>query len=289
MGDGGGGMRLQRFLAKAGIASRRKAEELILAGQVKVNGRVVRQLGTKVDGHTDKVAYQGRRVYPEDLVWLVMNKPDQTVCSSRDPEGRTTVLDLVERRDVRLYPVGRLDFHTQGTLLLTNDGDLCQGLLHPSAGIDRTYHVKLKGLFDSQRLDPLREGVTLDTGEKVSAQVSMLATTGKHTWVEMVIKQGLNHQIHRMAACVALDVLKLIRVSFGPLTADGLKPGATRPLTQGEINDLRSLANLPAISRRPVSQNPYGRAQTRAANRPKGRGGKGKPSPRKQRQKRKSR
>ena len=241
-------LRLQRFLAKAGVASRRKSEELILQGKVSVNGKVVRELGTRVDSRRDRVTFEGQRVLPEKHVWLLMNKPVRTVCSLSDPEGRETVMDLVKERDVRLYPVGRLDFNTQGVLLLTNDGDLAHGLMHPRNQVPRAYHVKVQGFVTPEALDRLQQGVTLDTGETVSAKVGMVGGTDKNTWIEMVLFQGLNHQIHRMLDCVGLSVLKLVRVAYGPLTTKGLPYGATRHLTQKEVDDLRELVNLPGQS-----------------------------------------
>jgi len=241
-------LRLQRFLAQAGVASRRKSEELILQGKVSVNGKVVRELGTRVDSRRDRVTFEGQRVLPEKHVWLLMNKPVRTVCSLSDPEGRETVMDLVKERDVRLYPVGRLDYNTQGVLLLTNDGDLANGLMHPRNQVPRAYHVKIQGLVTPEALSRLQQGVTLDTGETVSAKVGMVGGTDKNTWIEMVLYQGLNHQIHRMLDCVGLSVLKLVRVAYGPLTTKGLRYGTTRHLTQKEVDDLREMVNLPGQS-----------------------------------------
>lgn len=237
-------IRLQRFMAQAGVASRRKCEQLISAGQVKVNGKVVVELGTRVDPRNDKVYYAGLRVMAQQHVWLVMNKPVKTVCTASDPEGRQTVLDLLGYQQTRIYPVGRLDYHTQGVLLLTNDGDLAAALAHPRNALPRVYHVKLRGIADPDDLDRLREGVRLDTGETVKALVHIMGSTGQHTWIQMTLTQGLNHQIHRMVDAIGGTVLKLIRVSFGPLDADGLRPGKYRNLTQAEIKALRTAVNL---------------------------------------------
>jgi 23S rRNA pseudouridine2605 synthase len=254
-------MRLQRFLASAGVASRRKAEELIVAGRVKVNGKVVRTLGTKVDPSRDRIYFEGERVIAEDHVWLLLNKPGKCVSTASDPEGRETVLDIVGPQGVRLYPVGRLDYATEGVLLLTNDGDLAHALMHPKNQIPRVYHVKVKGIIDPDRLDPLRKGVTLDTGERVMAQVGILGTTEKHTWLEMTLKEGRNRQIHRMLECVELMVLKLIRISYAELTVEGLAPGRYRALTQAEVNKLRAMVKLQGETRKKAARPPGRRSR----------------------------
>jgi 23S rRNA pseudouridine2605 synthase len=257
-------MRLQRFLASAGVASRRKAEEYILAGRVTVNGEVVTTLGTKVDPTKDRVNYEGQRVMTEDHVWLLLNKPTGCVSTVDDPEGRETVLDIVGPQGVRVYPVGRLDYHTEGVLLLTNDGDLAHALMHPKNQIPRVYHVKVKGIFDPARLDPLRQGVILDTGETVRAQVGILSFTDRHTWLEMVLREGRNRQIHRMLEANEMMVLKLIRVSYGDLTVEGLRPARYRALTQAEVNKLRAMVNLRGETRRAEAKKP-GRRQRSSA------------------------
>jgi 23S rRNA pseudouridine2605 synthase len=243
-------IRLQRFLAQSGVASRRKCEDIILAGRISVNGRIVRELGTRVDARRDRVEFDRKRVMPEDHVWLVLNKPDATVSSTHDPEGRKTVIDVLPRQHTRLYPVGRLDYHTEGVLLLTNDGELANALLHPKQEIPRTYHVKIKGDIQISDLDKLREGVTIETGQTVNCHVALVRDTSKNTWIEMTIKQGINHQIHQMLACVDKMVLKLIRTDFAGITVDGLPTGKCRELGQREITDLRALVGLTSESRR---------------------------------------
>ena len=249
-------MRLQRFLAQAGIASRRKAEELIEAGRVKVNGRVVRELGTKVDPRRDRVDFDGDRLVAEDHVWLLLNKPDKTVSTVSDPEGRETVLDVVGSQGTRLYPVGRLDYHTEGVLLLTNDGALANALMHPKNQISRVYHLKVKGIIDPDLLDQIRKGVKLDDGVARAKQAMLLGTTGKHTWVEVTLTEGRYRQIHRMMEAVGLEVLTLIRVAYAGLTTNGIPPGKHRSLTQAEINQLRSLVKLAAETRRQPTARP---------------------------------
>jgi len=238
-------MRLQRFLAQAGVASRRHAEELIVDGKVRVNGRVVTELGTRVDPARDKVVVSGRRVVAARHAYILLCKPRGTVATVSDPEGRPTVLDLIRDRPERLYPIGRLDFHTDGVLLLTNDGDLANALMHPRREIEKVYHVKLHGVVAAEALERLRAGVRLDDGRRTApSRVQILASTGKHTWLEITIHEWRNRQIHRMAEAVGHEVLKLSRVGYAGLTVDGLKPGEWRPLRPDEVEALRRRAGL---------------------------------------------
>lgn len=242
-------IRLQRFLAQAGIDSRRKCELLITAGRVRVNGKVVRELGTKVDPHADRVQFDGQRVIPEDLVWFALYKPDAVVCTADDPEGRETVLDVLGEQGVRVFPVGRLDYHTQGLILLTNDGELASALAHPRSMVPRTYHVKIKGGVSLAQIEQLKAGVMLD-GFTVKAKVGVIGETEKNSWLEMEISQGLNHQIHRMVEAVEGKVLKIIRIAFGPIDVEGLRPGRNRRLKQKELDALREAAGVPVTKRK---------------------------------------
>jgi 23S rRNA pseudouridine2605 synthase len=236
-------MRLQRFLAQAGVASRRKAEELIVDGKVRVNGRVVSELGAKVDPDRDKVVVAGKRLTAIQQEHLLLCKPKGYVSTLSDPEGRPTVMQLLGARGRGLYPVGRLDFNTDGVLLLTNDGDLAHALMHPSRGVAKTYHAKVKGTLDSETFQRLRDGVVLDDGRKTRpAEVRLLASTGKHTWIEITIKEGRNRQIHRMAEAVGHPLLKLSRVAYGDIGVGALKPGEWRSLTPEEVAELREQA-----------------------------------------------
>lgn len=241
-----GPVRLQKFLASAGVASRRKAEELIAAGHVSVNGQTVRELGTKVDASVDKVRVRGELVTPERLVYFVMNKPEGVVCSAEgilDDRGRQTVLSLLSGVTERVYPVGRLDFKTRGVLILTNDGAMAAGLTHPRHTVPKTYHVKFQGRPTRETLDKLREGVTLDDGvtTRPASEVLIVKETEANMWVQLTISQGLNRQVRRMGDAIGHPVLKLIRVAVGDLTADGLDDGQYRPLKAQEIAELRSL------------------------------------------------
>ncbi|MBW2735735.1 MAG: rRNA pseudouridine synthase, partial [Deltaproteobacteria bacterium] len=269
-------MRLQRFLAQAGVASRRKCEELIVARRITVNGKIADELGTRVDAHKDTVTVDGRKVLAQDHVWLVLHKPPQTICSTSDPEGRETVLDLIHIRNVRLFPVGRLDYATSGVLLITNDGELTERMLHPRNELPRTYHVKIQGPVATSELDRLREGVIIEGGQRVRADMSLVASTGLHTWVEMTIRQGINHQVHRMWEVLERRVLRLIRVEFGGIRADSLPPGKYRVLTQQEVNELRARYGLKGETRRERATAGPGRrggkGRTKASTSPKNTG-----------------
>jgi len=252
-------MRLQRFLAQAGVASRRKAEELITSGHVRVNGRVVTELGTKVDARKDEVAVDGRRVQAQEHVYVLVNKPRGCVTTLEDPEGRPTVMRLVRGIDARLYPVGRLDFNTEGAMLLTNDGDLAHALMHPSHGVEKTYHVKLRGLATPDVLEAFRSGVTLDDGSRTAPARAVLlgASEGGHnTWMEVTIHEGKNRQIHRMAEALGHQVAKLHRIRYAGLDVDDLRPGTWRLLHDDEVARLRKLAGLAVEKRRPGPRAP---------------------------------
>ena len=237
--------RLQRYLAMAGVASRRHAEELIRQGIVRVNNRVVTEMGAKVDPERDKVTVSGRRVQPEEKSYLLLNKPEATVSTMSDPQGRPTVADLLPRRaGVRLFPVGRLDWATSGALLFTNDGELAQALVHPKRRIVKTYHAKLRGAPSEATLDRLRLGVVLDDGKSPPAEVGIVATTGKHMWVQIDIAENRPRQVPRMCEAVGHPILKLIRVAFAGVGIEGLPEGETRELADAEVTELRKLTGV---------------------------------------------
>jgi len=238
-------MRLQRYLAMAGVASRRHAEDLIVEGVVRVNNRVVTQLGTKVDPERDRVTVRGQRVQPEEKVYMLLNKPEGVVATMSDPEGRPTVADLLPKTmGARLYPIGRLDWHTGGALLFTNDGDLAQALIRPKKRIIKTYHAKLKGMINEVQLDRLREGVQLDDGKTPKADVAVVTTTGKHSWIQIVLPENRPRQVPRMCEAIGHPVMKLLRVAFADIGIEGVPPGETRELTDGEVAELRQLAGV---------------------------------------------
>ncbi|MGB1013189.1 MAG: pseudouridine synthase [Nannocystaceae bacterium] len=242
-------MRLQKVIASAGITSRRKAEGLIVEGQVTVNGRIVRELGTKVHPQRDRIRVQGKPITVERKVYYVLNKPDGVVCSAAgkiDERGRPTVLSLLKGVDERVFPVGRLDYHTRGVLLITNDGALAAGLTHPRHKVAKTYHVKFQGRPDLEAIQKLQEGVTLEDGTVTAPalEVSMVKETETNTWMQLTIAQGLHRQVRRMGDAIGHPVLKLIRVAVGGLNADGLDDGEYRPLKVSEVYDLRELCGL---------------------------------------------
>lgn len=236
-------MRLQKVMAAAGVASRRKAEELMLAGKVSVNGQVIRELGTRVDPDRDRIMVGGKLIAQERRVYYVMNKPDGVVCSAEarvDARGRPTVLSLLPPLSERIYPVGRLDYHSRGVLILTNDGDLAAALTHPRHSVPKTYHVKFQGKLDLEALAMFERGISLEDGTvtRPAEDVSVVRETTTNTWVQITIHQGLNRQIRRMGESLGHPVLKLIRVAVGGLTADGLRDGEARPMSAAEVYDL---------------------------------------------------
>jgi 23S rRNA pseudouridine2605 synthase len=242
-------IRLQRFLSQAGIASRRHAEELITEGRVRVNGRVVTELGTKVDPQRDKVVVGGRRLQVEELVYVVMNKPKHSVTTLSDPQGRPTVADYLPKSlGARVFPVGRLDFDTEGVLFFTNDGDLAHALAHPSHRVPRVYHAKLKGRLEVPEIERLRQGVPIEGGRKAKApNAHVIQESEVNTWLELDLAEGRTHEVKQMGDAIGHPVLKLIRVSFGGLRADGLRPGQTRPLSEAEIESLRKVAGTGSL------------------------------------------
>jgi 23S rRNA pseudouridine2605 synthase len=266
-------MRLQRFLAQAGVASRRKAETLITDGRVKVNGRVVTELGTQVDPRHDEVVVGGRRVAAEAHVYLLLNKPRGYVTTRSDPEGRPTVMELCRGVEERVYPVGRLDFNTEGVLILTNDGDLANGLMHPRGEVQKTYRVKLRGLAGPEVVEGFRRGVVLDDGSRTApAEVTLLGPSegGHNSWLEVTIHEGKNRQIHRMSEALGLTVAKLVRVRYAGLEAGTLRPGRWRRLSEGEVDGLRRAAGLQRkVERRPSAVDRSSRGGGARSQRPR--------------------
>ncbi|HEV7861504.1 MAG TPA: pseudouridine synthase [Acidimicrobiia bacterium] len=240
-GSGGGapedGERLQKVLARAGFGSRRACEELIGDGRVEVNGEVA-VLGRRVDPDHDRVTLDGVTIpLRPGLVYYLLNKPAKVVTTASDPEGRPTVMDLVPG-EPRVFPVGRLDWDTEGLLLLTNDGDLAHGLTHPSRGVPKTYLVEVSGTPSRAAIRRLREGVDLDDGRTAPAQARVAQTTPAGTAVEIVIHEGRNRQVRRMCEAVGHPVRRLVRTRFGPLVDRRLAPGQWRPLSHTEIRAL---------------------------------------------------
>lgn len=237
------GIRLQKVLAQAGVASRRRAEELIREGKVYVNGTKVEALGLKV-GETDEIVVEGRKIQGREAWhYYLLNKPTGVITSAKDPQGRTTVLDLLRDAPVRVYPVGRLDYDTSGLLLLTNDGQLAYRLAHPRYGVEKTYRVWVEQPLAQAHLRRLAQGIELEDGKTAQARVRVVQK--KPFVVEITIHEGKNRQVRRMFAAIGHPVLRLERVSYGPLTlTDDLQAGDYRPLRKSEIAALYRLVGL---------------------------------------------
>jgi 23S rRNA pseudouridine2605 synthase len=241
--------RLQKILAAAGIASRRKAEEIIAAGRVTLNGKVVRELGTKADKERDIICVDGQPLKPpQRFVYFVLHKPKGYVTTVSDPEGRPTVMELLGKSAERVYPVGRLDYASEGLLLMTNDGALAQKLTKAGSHVPKTYLVKVSGKPDEQAIQRLRSGMTisLDDGRRVKTSLAKirLMEDRPNPWYEVVLIEGRNRQIRRMFQHVGFHVEKIKRVQLGPLVLD-VPPGKFRPLTEHEVAQLKSLS--PAV------------------------------------------
>jgi len=236
--------RLQKILAAAGVASRRKAEELISAGRVTVNGKVVTELGSKADPTTDTITVDGKPLQPaQRFAYLLLNKPKGYVTTASDPEGRPTVMDLLGDWPERVYPVGRLDYASEGLLLLTNDGDLAQQLTKAASHVPKTYHVKISGKPSEQALQRLRNGITipLDDGRRVKLSPTKirLLEDAPNPWYEITLTEGRNRQIRRMFQELGHYVEKIKRVQLGPLRLD-VAPGKFRSLTGREVQALKN-------------------------------------------------
>ncbi len=233
--------RLQKVLAAAGIASRRQAEILIQSGKVKVNGQVVTELGTKVDALNDKIEVRGKVVSAEQKRTFLFYKPMYVITSMQDPQGRKVVTDFFGEIPERVYPVGRLDFDTEGLLLMTNDGALANQLLHPRYEMKKTYVATVKGVPTPDVIEQLRLGVLLEDGITAPAEVKLLRTEGQISKVQLTIHEGRNRQVRRMCKAVGLSVMHLVRTRVGNLSARGIKKGEYRELTAGEIVGLKKL------------------------------------------------
>jgi 23S rRNA pseudouridine2605 synthase len=239
------GMRLQRYLAMGGVAARRKAEDLITAGRVTVNGQIVRELGTRVIPDRDQVEVDGEAVVALEYFYVLFNKPKGAITAVTDDRGRQTVMDFLPNLPVPVKPVGRLDYYTEGVLLLTNDGELAARLLAPASHVPKTYHVKVRGTVAPRHVVTLRNGVRLDDGDTtLPADVELLPAESKHAWLAITIHEGKSRQIHRMFEALGYQVTKLQRVAFANLTFHGLRVGDARELSQQELNDLRDTVGL---------------------------------------------
>jgi pseudouridine synthase len=235
------GVRLQKYLAHAGIASRRKAEELIEAGRVRVNGRVVQRLGTSVaDG--DRVEVAGKLVaLPMEHRYVVLNKPPKVMTTMRDPGGRRTVAELVPRALGRVVPVGRLDYHTSGVLLLTDDGDLAHVLTHPRFGVEKTYRAVVRGKLHAEDVRRFLAGIRLEEGPARPAKVRVVRSGTGFSEIDLTIHEGRNRQVRRMFEATEHPVTSLVRLRFGPIALGDLRLGNWRDASEKEIAQLRAL------------------------------------------------
>lgn len=233
-------MRLQKVIADAGLASRREAERWIEAGLVKVNGQVVTQLGTLVDSAVDKIKVKGKSLAPaQEKIYLILNKPPSCLTTmTKDSRGRKTVMDFVKKAPARVFPVGRLDYNTQGLLLFTNDGELSRKLLSPKYKIPRTYQVKVRGTPEEKRLNRLRKGVRLDNKPTAPVEVKVFRTSGRNCVLTMQLVEGKNRHIKRICEQVGHPVIKLKRTHFSALNLTGLPLGSFRFLSSREIKSL---------------------------------------------------
>ncbi len=235
-------VRLQKLIAGTGLSSRRTAEMLIAAGRVSVNGKVVTELGTKVDPGRDHVKVDGKHLTSaQPFVYLLLHKPKNVMSTLDDPGGRTTVKHFLRGVSVRVFPVGRLDFDSEGLMLLTNNGDLAQALLHPRYHVPKTYLIKVKGVLKDEDIGRLEQGVRLDDGMTSPAHVKKVRKVEANSWLEITIREGRKHQVKRMLEAVGHPVLKLMRVRMGPLSLGDLAPGEFRFLADREANALREL------------------------------------------------
>jgi 23S rRNA pseudouridine2605 synthase len=232
--------RLQKVLAEAGVASRRKCEELITAGRVMVNDEIITTLGVKVEATQDVIKVDGRTIRQQKKVYVLFNKPKGVITSASDPGGRKIVTDFLQDIKERIYPVGRLDYDTEGLLLLTNDGEFANLLTHPRHHVPRTYHATVKGVPHGSLLDKLRDGIELEDGMTAPAEVDYhdIDMAKKETIVSITIYEGRNRQVRRMFDAIQFPLIKLKRVKFGPVFLTGVPRGKFRYLEPKEIKEL---------------------------------------------------
>ena len=253
--------RLQKILAHAGLGSRRDCEEYILQGRVTVGGKVVRELGTRVDAESANIAVDGERVRLEKLVYYAVNKPKGYVSTNNDPAGRPRVIDLLPEVPERVYTVGRLDEDSMGLMILTNDGELANRLAHPRYGVEKTYRALVAGTPGREILDKLTEGIWLSDGKVRAKRARFAGSQGEATTLELVLAEGKKREIRRMLAKLGHKVMSLTRTAIGPVLLKGLPAGEHRPLSRGEIEMLRKVAAGVDVS--PPSRHDHDRAPLR--------------------------
>lgn len=240
--DGNMQERLQKYLAECGIASRRKCEELINSGFIKVNGEIVTEMGMKIDTEKDVIKYKDKTVGKcEDKVYIMLNKPTGYVTTTKEQFNRKKVTDLIEGKGRRVYPVGRLDYNTSGLLILTNDGELAFKLTHPAHNVDKTYIAQVEGIPGEKELDRLRKGIVIEGYKTSPAEVEMIAKKDNCSVIRITIHEGRNRQVRKMFGSIGHDVKKLKRVAIGELSLGNLKKGEWRYLSEGEVQVLKEL------------------------------------------------
>jgi 23S rRNA pseudouridine2605 synthase len=233
--------RLQKILAHAGVTSRRKAEVLIESGHVTVNGKVIRELGSKADIDEDVIQVDGRTIREtQEKVYYVLYKPAGCVTTLSDPEERPTIKTYLQHVPERVYPVGRLDYDAEGALIVTNDGDLAFSMMHPRFGVRRTYLAKVHGVPTREQIERLRSGVRLEDGRARALEAEIQSRTPKNTWVRVVVAEGRQHLVKRLMEAVGAPVQKLHRADYGGIGVAGMRPGELRELTRAEVQLLRS-------------------------------------------------
>ncbi len=255
--------RLQKIIARAGKGSRRANEELITAGRVRVNGKVVTELGSKADPRNDVIEVDGQRIVAELLHYVVLHKPRGVVSTLSDPEGRPTVAEALKNVGARVHPVGRLDFATSGVLLATNDGEFTNGLLHPRGGVPKTYVVKVSGEMTEVDISRWETGVQLSDGMTLPTHMHFLRHEEGKTWFEVTLREGRNQQIRRMGEATGFPVMRLARTSFAGVTSEGLRPGEWRPLSVDELTEIRSQFGVPRRVRGAVTRAPEPKTERR--------------------------
>jgi 23S rRNA pseudouridine2605 synthase len=267
------GERLQKVLARAGIASRRAAEDLIVAGRVRVDGRIVTELGVRVAPKA-RVELDGRKIVPEHFVYVLLHKPRGVVCTLKDPEGRPNVGEYLREVGARVAPVGRLDFHTSGALLCTNDGEFAAKLAHPRYHVEKDYVAKVRGVLDQASLARFGESIEIDGRKTRPADVTLLRVEGDKSWIGVKLEEGKNRQVRRLGEHAGFLVMRLVRVSQAGVSAEGLRPGEWRYLTLDELAKLQEVYGVPRRVRPPplreekhdASARPRKRAPQRGRN-----------------------
>jgi 23S rRNA pseudouridine2605 synthase len=267
--------RLQKIIAHAGVSSRREAEAMIREGRVTLNGRVVTELGTRADPDRDHIKVDGKLITKaEPHRYILLYKPKEVMTTVEDPQGRRTVIDLVRGIRERIYPVGRLDFHSEGLVLLTNDGELAFKVSHPTHGSVKTYSVKVRGVPEERLVDKLRRGITIDGKRTLPCDIERMRTTGKrddegNSWFEVKLREGRTQQIRKMFQAVGHPVSKLRRVAIGPISDPKLTPGVWRELTKHEVKMLETMKEMKKPAKRRVAASPASRKKpATAAKRP---------------------